>query len=535
MLKKFFVTTIIFCLIHSITAAKILFVPLDSRPACKNFAVDIGKIAGLELIVPPHEMLDYFKIAGEPKLLESWLNDNAINSDAMIISVDQLLYGGLIAAREAEITDKEINNLITFLIKLKSANPKVSIYAFSILPRIQPQSTIENYHQRQALMEYSRMIGKMFAGYSIDNESFIELNNEILLDNMKKYLAHFEYNLKLNERLIDLAENGVIDKLILGCDDAEVFSMQSVEVEKLKHYIHSDKVVITYGADEIAMMITAQFASKNFNPKICIIYNNTDTSTKILPFMATSIEKVVNEKITQFNATIVNDPNEADFTLFISVDGNDSNNANLISQLINNNYKVALVDLSTHFDKNETLLPILIDNNVSVNSLIAYSGWNTASNSIGTALAQAVTFCSSTKTLQVYTDNLKFLNQRIIEDYFYLKDTIDSVNHSLKKSGSYDTSYLNLNTEYMFANFVMNCVMQKKINDYIQTNSFIKPFKIENEDYIIKNLSVETLRFPWQRTFEIDLKLNLQLQPAKSSVVDTFVNGFSKIFTECLS
>ena len=238
--------------------------------------------------------------------------------------------------------------------------------------------------------------------------------------------------------------------------------------------------------------------------------------------MASDIKVVVEEKIKQLNGMIVSSSDEADFILFVSANDDDIiskarriENANYISDLIKSHKKVALVDLSTHFDKNETLLPVMIAQNVNINALIAYSGWNTVSN----ALAQAIIFCSSLNksesVLQVYADNLTFLNQRIIEDYFYLKDSIDAVNHALKKNGSYDTSYLNLGTEYEFATFVLRAVMHKKISDYKQTISFNEPIEIRTNNGTqkikLKDLSVETLRFPWIRTFEIELKIKPKL------------------------
>ena len=184
------------------------------------------------------------------------------------------------------------------------------------------------------------------------------------------------------------------------------------------------------------------------------------------------------------------------------------------------------MDLSANFDKNETLLPVLISRQIPVNSLVAYSGWNTASNSIGTAISQATLFTTSFRSdeqkprnflLKLYKDNLTFLNQRFIEDQFYLKDGIDTVNHALKRSGSYDTSFLDVGTEYEFASFVLKVVMSKRISDYKQTVAFNLPIRIntDNDSFKlrVKDLTAK-MAFPWVRTFEIDLTcfLDLELQ-----------------------
>ncbi|MBR1396911.1 MAG: DUF4127 family protein [Selenomonadaceae bacterium] len=534
---------------------KVLLVPLDSRPACKNFVIDAAKIANIEVIVPPHQLLDYYTVAGENIETRQWILDNAKDVDAVIISVDQILYGGLIAARESEIDDKDIDEMINFFYEFKNKFPMMPVYAFSILPRSDPQSSIDNYFQRRALKNYSRLIGRYYAGQYPDDEALVEAYAEIKPDILYKYNSHFDENLHLNRRLIDLTNSGVIDKLILGRDDAEEFSIQSLEANKLQKYIKqnsiynnernnlydsniissyknavnvycNEKIFISYGADEIALTLLTKFAIKNFVPKIYVCYNDERTAETTLPYMSADVETVVADKIKQFNGIMVNSPDKADFVLFVSVNDNEFVNqsaldkqAEMIAGFIDNGHKVSLVDLGIHFDKSETLLPVLIDRGVSVNSLIAYSGWNTASNSIGTALSQAILFTRAIKNtitddekLRVYRSNLTFLNQRIIEDYIYLKDVIDTVNHALKKSGSYDTSYLDYNTEYVFADFVLEAAMNKKIADYVSTSSFRKPIHINtlngNNKIYLKDIE-SRFRFPWARTFEILLSIKL--------------------------
>ena len=537
---KSIILTMMLMLLTTVAEAetsKIILIPLDSRPPCKNFVVDAGRIANLEIITPNNQNLDYYTIPGETGQLRKWIADKIFEADAVIISIDQILHGGLIAARESEINDNDIEELKVFLTNLKEQAPSVPIYAISILPRMEPQASIENYYQRRALKYYSQLIGKYYAGQYVDDESLFELTNEIKPENMKKYFAHFNENLNLNFHLTELVNNGILESLTIGLDDSEEFSAQSLEIQSLKQYILKNNidnsVLITHGADEIALTLIAEIVAKDYTPKIFVKYNKAEASNFIMPYMSTSVETVVAEKIKQLNGIIVNSPDEADFILFLSINDSDRDsreirikNADFILQLINKNQKVALVDLSANFDKNETLLPVLISRQIPVNSLVAYSGWNTASNSIGTAISQATLFTTSFRSdeqkprnflLKLYKDNLTFLNQRFIEDQFYLKDGIDTVNHALKRSGSYDTSFLDVGTEYEFASFVLKVVMSKRISDYKQTVAFNLPIRIntDNDSFKlrVKDLTAK-MAFPWVRTFEIDLTcfLDLELQ-----------------------
>ena len=92
-------------------AHKILLLPLDSRPPCRKFVIDAGRIGDTEIITPPAEIQDYYTQPGNTKALRQWVADNIQGCDGAILSIDQLLYGGLLAAREAEKSPEDIQSM----------------------------------------------------------------------------------------------------------------------------------------------------------------------------------------------------------------------------------------------------------------------------------------------------------------------------------------------------------------------------------------------------------------------------------------
>ena len=219
------------------TQTRILLVPLDGRPPCKQFVIDAGLIAGIEIIIPPSNLQDYYSQAGDTNGMRQWLLDNANGADAVIISIDQLLYGGLLAAREKDLPAAESENLITFLKDFHAKYPAISLYAFSILPRQTPQDTIDGYQERKDLLEYSRLTGRKAAGLAIDETRLANLKASIPPASLSRYLSHFTKNEKLNEQLIKLAQENILTQLILGQDDGEPFSIPNIEKEHLRKYI----------------------------------------------------------------------------------------------------------------------------------------------------------------------------------------------------------------------------------------------------------------------------------------------------------
>ena len=507
--------------------AKVLLLPLDGRPPCRQFVIDAGHIAGLSVTPPPTELQDYYSQPGDTDGMKQWLSANMETSQAVILSIDQLLYGGLLTAREKEKTPEERQQLIAFLRQLHEEHPKVPIYAFSILPRQTPQDTIDGYWERRNLLAYSRLKGRQAEGLPVSTEELEKLEASIPAESLARYLSHFEENRLLNEELIQLTKEGILTQLILGQDDGEPYTIPNIEKKRLQNFIRqqnlpTDKVFLTHGADEIALSLLSLIQNRRagFKPRVFVEYAAPDMAQRIMPYMAVSIDETVKEKISLLSGEETTTAEDADFTLFISACDKDTGDSTArqtaVKQLQANqqgDIPTALVDLSKHFEANETVLPLLIESDYPVNSLIAYAGWNTTSNAIGTALAQASIYeaCRQQtedrqEMIALTAANLTFLQGRILEDYFYLKDDIELVNQNLKKAGYTNTADLDLTHNYRWANHMLQSSMQQHVASYKQTKSARIPVKFTSPagdfSLMMQDLTIE-LSYPWPRTFEI--------------------------------
>ena len=112
---KYIILPIIFILLymgdlwHSISAVslpalpaheELLLVPLDSRPVCSTMVQKLGKLAGINVIVPPKELLDNYQEPAKSKKLWQWLQNKSANYNTSIISTDILLHGSLLQTRQ---------------------------------------------------------------------------------------------------------------------------------------------------------------------------------------------------------------------------------------------------------------------------------------------------------------------------------------------------------------------------------------------------------------------------------------------------
>lgn len=511
-------------------ADTVLLVPLDGRPPCRQFVIDAGRIAGTRVEAPPTSIQDYYSQPGDTQGMRQWLSQNLGNSQAAILSIDQLLYGGLLAAREKEASPAEINSLLQYLRGLHTAHPDIPLYAFSILPRQTPQDTIDGYQERKDLLAYSRLKGRQAEGLPIDEQELSRLEQAIPAESMTRYLAHFAENKQLNEALIRLVHEGVLAQLVLGQDDGEPFSIPNIEKNELKKYIAhqnlpADKVFLTHGADEIALSLLTTIKNRQagFRPRIFVHYNSPATPDRVMPYMAINTAETVREKIALLGGQESDTPGEADFTLLVSTCNSDEDDlasrqqtAAYLQTARENNHPVALVDLSKHFTAQETVLPLLLNSDYPVNTLIAYAGWNTTSNSIGTALAQASLYevsrqqaASLEETIGLTAANITFLQDRLLEDYFYLKEDIDLINLELQKAGYTNTADLDLEHNHRWANRMLQRAMKDHLAAYKNTRAFRQPVTFHSPygqfSLLLQDMTVD-LSYPWPRTFEIWLQ-----------------------------
>ena len=508
------------------TTKRVLLVPLDSRPPCGQLVADNGRTAGVEIILPKSETMDFYTLPGDTSKMRKWLYDEIKNCDEAIISIDQLLYGGLIASRNKPIKDEDITALAEYLKKLHEDNPNKKIHAFSILPRMNPPDFVEKYQDRKKLMEWSRLVHKYDDKPLSETAEKIQiLEREIPSEQIKAYTEIYNRNLRLNCLLAKLVADGTLEDLTFGQDDGEVYSLPNLKLKEFMHYLHKnkipgDKLAILHGADEVALSILTNIISRSNSFKVYVDYSSEKAAMKVMPYMAICNQDTAHERLNFHHDFIVDTPEEADYILFISATDEETMdrrhyNAEKLLDYQKLGKPVALVDLSKNFIAQEALLPILIQESFPVNSLIAYAGWNTASNSIGTAVSQAEIYLTALnqglEQDRVVYSNLSNLNNRVCEDYYYLKDVIDLVNINLKKKGYSNVYDLDLEHNYKWAVDMMEAAMKQRLVQYKASGAFTKSFWLQNTEYAVTDMQISSY-FPWPRTFEINLKTSPTLR-----------------------
>jgi len=508
----------------------IILLPLDSRPPCTQFVEELAHIAGIKLLLPTPELLDDYKTPSNKEALRLWLSQTSKQADAAIISTDMLIHGSLVASRLSSGTVNDSNDVLTLLTTVHLENPHLKMYVFNIIPRLIIADNQENAVYQKNMLKYSILKDQIYTFENIEDiKKLAALEEKIPAEIINHYTAMYEQNAKLNSALMDMVEQGIISGLVIGQDDGQPFGIPNVNKQKLQHQLLqspalADKVFITRGTDEVALTLLGHIVMKSSNdqPHIFVVYSTNEASQITMPYMPSTVATTVDEKIRIAGGRQVDKAEEADFILYIHV-GTKSNKstyksaADELKTLLDQGYKVALVDLTENFQMNETLLPVLITENVDIPKLIAYAGWNTTSNSIGTAITEACIFSKAVtaqpntpELIGVYRDNLEFLTARFLDDVYYQKEVNPYINKQLQKS---HIDPYNLGSHYYQANYKIQKLMFSKAR-LLGEALYNRPVMIETNQgiakVIITDLTIKTY-LPWQRTFEIWLKPTLSL------------------------
>ena len=114
---------------------RIGFIPLDDRPCTSIFPGRMARIVGAEVVQPPREALGTFLTPGDYSRLKEWLFLVAGKVDCLIVSLDMLAYGGLIASRLPTVSQDEAVRRINLLREVKRLFPQLPILAWNVIMR----------------------------------------------------------------------------------------------------------------------------------------------------------------------------------------------------------------------------------------------------------------------------------------------------------------------------------------------------------------------------------------------------------------
>ena len=182
---------------------KIVYLPLDERPCNYSFP---KKILGEDnkdyfLVQPELSMMGKKKPADYEKIKEFLLTE-CRSAFGLIVSVDCLLYGGIVPSRLHTMNDAVLTERLALLEKIKKQNPAITIYAFSLIMRCPQYSSDDEEPDYYGVCGYEifklgELLHKRQLGMLTDEEEkAIGTYKEKTDGYLQDYLARREVNVR---------------------------------------------------------------------------------------------------------------------------------------------------------------------------------------------------------------------------------------------------------------------------------------------------------------------------------------------------
>lgn len=502
---------------HSRRAPRLLFLPLDERFATRDLFLSLSKITDFEVLTPEKSKLPNKKLAPDMNYLIEWTRKTAKEAYFAVISADMLLYGGLIASRTSLDSAGQIRARLKTLETIRRENPKLPIYVSSTVMRM------PSYPSAEEEPDYYAAYGRQIFLYSEalhrfevlknprDQKISEEQKNLIPAEVLRDYLMRRTRNFEINRQLIRLVRENVINRLVITLDDNAEYGLFKKEAAELAQDSANlrDKIAIYPGADEAQLPLLARFALGKKRLKFFVAYRFPESKRLIPSFEGQPLEDSIKQQIAASGGVSVNSSENADCVLFV----NNFKEKNIFPP--KNSFKpmgdVApleewLANAGITNSARQTL--ILADNNYyngadgnfvaaifkgNIAPLrIAYAGWNTSGNTLGSAIAMGVLkheMKPSPANREIYK---QILWTRFIEDWVYMTEGREMIREDLKKrnlSGFENDSALEENYCEMMKNLFN--LRAAHVNRFLQTD-----------------LRTSRVFFPWHRSFEVGFEIS---------------------------
>lgn len=492
-----------------VDAETVLFVPQDDRPVSLQYTVDTAKAAGMTVLTPPQNLISGKTYKGQADQIWNWVEQNAGRADVMVLSTDTLIYGGLVDSRKHNLPLSTLEYRLKRIEALKANYKNTRIYGFGTVmrsPRASGGGTEPSYYADYGptIFQIAALQDKLDAGTltQAETQKLMSLQASVPVEYLQDWFSRRQKNMQINKDLIDEARKGVFEYFALGHDDTSQLSQSALEGRYLSQYskgIPRTQYGSFPGADQLGLLLMARSRTDESveKPTFSIIYPLGGAGKTLPGYEDQTIDKTIAEHVEAVGGTMttagkptvllaVNTPLSTS-TSESEAFGNlpmvsQATNAfvDRIQQATEQGVTVSVADIAYNNGSDNTLVGAMYKRDI-LYKIGAYNGWNTASNTVGYAIAQGLLLKSMSPEghrdmlTQQYLDNWAY-QANIRKDIYRMQDSIRTDN--VRYSGDLNSKL----EEYL----------QERIQDFGKTYLKVDPRTIK-------------ATFPWGRLFETDI------------------------------
>ena len=401
------------------TRGTIVFVPLDTRPVCKDYTVDTMRAAGWDIVVPPEEMLSSLNRDGQPDQLLEWLENASKEAVAVVASADALIYGGLVDSRTHHTDLTVLQSRVERILSIKKGRGAPDIYVFVTImrsPKASAAPVEPVYYEKWGpqLFRQGALLDKAeLDGLSRkEDKELKELNKTIPRNVIADFYGRRKINMQTTELLLHGIESGGFAYMLVGRDDTSPFSQAHREARHMGSLVNElpkTKIRFFSGADQLGLVLLAQAANRlNYTTPLVYTEFAAGKGGETVPsYEDDPVSVSARQHIYASGAFPVRKAQNADFVMTVNtpyngktLEASDAKNngtvdrhtkafADKVQSFLDDGKKVIVVDSKYGNGADNALVKEMFRRNIAY-KIASYGGWNTSGNSLGFALAQGL-------------------------------------------------------------------------------------------------------------------------------------------------
>lgn len=399
---------------------RLSLVPLDERPVNVDLPRQVGAIAGAEVAVPPADVLPAMRVPARLGELHDWMRDQVRDEGTthLVACVDTVVHGGIIPARISADPTLDVLGRLGVFGELRGINPTLKTSAASLIMRASDSySAVEEPDYWSAAgRELHRLGGDLHRALEQDMAAVGADATTVARPVDDGIVRDFELrrlrNHLVNLEVLALHERGDLDTLALTADDTAPHSAGSAEQLWLRHWrraLPGGRTVMMYpGADEVGAVLVARALVDGAGgpaPLFSIACGEPDGLDRVPNFENLPLIHSVRRQIDAAGGEIADDDGRADVVLVVHAPDPDRGDCfgsrphsdpeavertvGLVRAAREDGLPVALADVRFSNGGDPLLVERLAQEGLLL-ALSSYGGWNTAGNTIGGVVAQAV-------------------------------------------------------------------------------------------------------------------------------------------------
>ena len=549
----------------------IAYVPLDDRPDNVGRVEYLAESLGYTLHMPEEWMYktlldgqieDYYAEngleikswtgqSGYPALLSRWvLEQEAAGCDRYILSMDQLLYGGLVASRLAETTTEQdgaplaLSDLLENLLSALAADPNNEVWLLDSVMRLAPTvgyngGTLEEYNvlrafgaaPRQTLSADQLTLDHIRETYDTDADgrNLLDFGNDsAMYDTAVGYMEHRRNKLALSGELLEAIDRLGHDRFhaLIGIDDSSSEDcIQKNEIAYLNARLREGDVILS-GVDDLAFKaVTKLYLSEVgwSGASVNVQYFGGTETQPACDYDYKPLTEIMAEHLDYFHLTAEETPAFADLYVLVLTQPEDaeqkqqyiSDLIRVLNQRLEANLPVILIDAGN--GQYGTAFHDALTKETELGKLLSYAGFLDMAIVTGTALSHGVAryaHLTQGKTSQAEESAFcKTLADSILKDFCYKNVVREDILAYVRSDLGGDANNFcrpELDRDAITARLTegMDTATASVLKNLEHSNLLIalKP----HVDTTLAGWGAVTLsnyRFPWARAFEIDMDI----------------------------